>query len=72
MENRYSVPVEKQVEALRASYLGKRIVIHDMAGEPNYSGRSGVVRFVDDVGQLHGDWGGLAVNPRCDSFSVIA
>ena len=27
-----------------------------------YNGRSGVVEYIDSLGQLHGTWGGLAIN----------
>ena len=36
-----------------------------------YAGRTGVVERVDDAGQLHGSWGGLAVIPGFDEFEVI-
>jgi len=36
-----------------------------------YNGREGVVEFVDSAGQLHGTWGGLAVNPEIDKYEVI-
>ena len=36
-----------------------------------YNGREGVVRCIDSTGQLHGTWGGLAVNPDIDEFEVI-
>jgi hypothetical protein len=51
--------------------IGKLIVIIYMDGEPHYNGRQGVVNYVDDIGQLHGTWGGLAVNPSIDKFVVI-
>lgn len=51
--------------------IGKLIVIIYMDGEPHYNGRQGVVNHVDDIGQLHGTWGGLAVNPALDKFVVI-
>lgn len=35
------------------------------------NGKEGVVEYVDDAGQLHGTWGGLAVNPACDDFRVL-
>lgn len=53
------------------SYVGKTIRIDNMSGEPSYCGRVGVVRYVDDIGQLHGSWGGLAVIVGEDSFSVL-
>lgn len=42
-----------------------------MAGEPQYSGRTGIVRTIDDKGQLHGSWGGLAVQPENDEFEIL-
>ena len=51
--------------------IGKKIRIIKMEGEPNYSGRVGIVKMVDDMGQLHGSWGGLAVLPDADKFEVI-
>ena len=36
-----------------------------------YVGREGVVEFIDDMGQFHGTWGGLAVIPEEDGFTVI-
>jgi hypothetical protein len=52
-------------------YIGKRIRIIDMEGEPQYSGKEGVVKFVDDMGQLHGSWGGCAVQPENDDSEII-
>lgn len=37
-----------------------------------YNGKEGIVELIDDMGQLHGTWGGLAVNPECDSFYVFS
>lgn len=50
--------------------VGDTIKIIDMAGEPHYCGRVGVVTHIDSTGQLHGTWGGLAVVPGTDSFVV--
>lgn len=36
-----------------------------------YNGKEGVVELIDGIGQLHGTWGGLAVNPQCDLFTVV-
>lgn len=41
---------------------GDKIHIYTMYGEPNYSNREGIVRHIDDIGQIHGTWGGLALN----------
>jgi hypothetical protein len=54
-----------------SSYVGKKIRIITMSGEIGYEGREGVVQMVDDLGQLHGTWGGLAVIPSEDKFEVI-
>lgn len=35
------------------------------------SGKEGVVTSIDDPGQLHGTWGGLAIVPGCDEFTII-
>lgn len=35
------------------------------------NGKEGVVDYIDSEGQLWGSWGGLAVNPKCDNFTVI-
>ncbi len=51
--------------------IGDTIRIEYMDGEPQYTGREGVVRSIDDMGQLHGSWGGLAVVPSTDIFTII-
>ena len=42
-----------------------------MEGEPRYTDRVGVVESVDDIGQIHGTWGGCAVIPQTDDYVVI-
>ena len=37
------------------------IHIYHMFGEPEYTDREGVVRSIDDMDQIHGSWGGLAL-----------
>lgn len=58
--------------------VGDRIrIIHmdDNGGKDErvwaYDGAEGLVKFIDSIGQLHGTWGGLAVNPEIDVFEVI-
>lgn len=46
-----------------------RIILMD--GEPQYNGKEGVIEFIDGIGQLHGTWGGLAVQPERDVLQVI-
>ena len=36
-----------------------------------YNGKVGIIRLVDGIGQLHGSWGGLAVNPEIDEIEII-
>lgn len=56
----------------RYQYLiGETIKILEMVGEPQYTGKTGVVNYVDDAGQLHGTWGGCAIQPENDTFRII-
>lgn len=64
--------MDKSYEIMAArSLVGKTIRIEEMAGEPQYSGKVGTVEFVDDAGQMHGTWGGCAVVPGEDRFTVL-
>lgn len=51
--------------------VGDKIRIIEMVGEPRYTDKEGVIDFIDDIGQLHGTWGGLAVNPDVDRIEPI-
>lgn len=51
--------------------IGKIIRIIYMDGEPRYAGREGEVTSIDDMGQLHGLWGSLAVIPNVDIFEIV-
>ena len=51
--------------------VGDTIRIIEMQGEPQYSGRTGVIRSIDDAGQLHGSFGGLALIPGVDRWEII-
>jgi hypothetical protein len=61
----------ERIEELRQTYVGKTVKIINMKGEPQYSGKTGVVKSVDDIGQLHGSWGGCAIQPENDTFEII-
>lgn len=52
--------------------VGDKIRIINM-NDPyvNYNGREGVVEHIDDMGQLHGTWGGCAIIPGEDQFEII-
>ena len=57
---------------LEGRYLRKTIKITKLEDPyADYVGRRGIVTFVDDIGQLHGTWGGLAIIPDLDEFEVI-
>ena len=51
--------------------IGDKIKILYMEGEPDYIGREGVITHIDSIGQLHGAWGGLAVIPETDEYTII-
>ncbi len=51
--------------------IGDKIKIISMNGEPQYSGKVGVIEHIDDIGQLHGSWGGCALIPGVDEFEKI-
>lgn len=42
--------------------VGDMIHIYHMFGEPEYRDREGVVKCIDDMNQIHGTWGGLALH----------
>ena len=53
-------------------YLGKQVRINHLEGEDGrYDGREGRVTHVDDMGDLHGTWGGLAIIAESDDFEVL-
>lgn len=52
--------------------VGDKIKIVSMKDEPKYSGKIGIVEFIDDVGQIHGTWGGCALIPGVDTFERLA
>lgn len=54
--------------------IGKKIRIifmDDVKSGAYYNGKEGEVEYVDDMGQLHGTWGSLAIIPEIDRFIVI-
>lgn len=51
--------------------IGDTIRIDYMKDEPHYTGRTGIVRSIDDLGQIFGSWGGLAIVPGVDSYTVL-
>lgn len=51
--------------------VGDIIRIISMQGEPQYSGKEGVIVKIDSIGQLHDTWGGCANFPEIDLFEVV-
>ena len=51
--------------------IGDKIKIVEMIDEPQYTGKIGVIKSIDDSGQLHGTWGGLAIQPERDIVRKI-
>lgn len=51
--------------------VGDKIHIIEMSGEPQYTGREGIVEFINDAGQIFGTWGGYALIPGEDVWEII-
>ena len=51
--------------------VGDRLRVIEMKDEPQYSGREGVVKYIDDAGQIHGTWGGCALISGLDEFVIV-
>ena len=51
--------------------VGDTIKIIKMEGEPQYTNREGIVTHIDDIGQIHGTWGGCAIIPDVDVYKII-
>ena len=51
--------------------VGDKIKIIEMKQEPSYANKIGVVTKIDDIVQLHGTWGGLAIIPNIDAYELI-
>ena len=49
----------------------KIFVIHIVDDAEDYFGRVGYITHIDDIGQLHGTWGSLALVPDLDDFIVV-
>ena len=49
----------------------KIFIIHIVDDTEDYFGRVGYITHIDDIGQLHGTWGGLALVPDLDNFIVV-
>lgn len=55
---------------LESKYLGKKVKVRiDDPYRPISA--TGIVERVDDAGQLHGTWGGLAAIPGIDDIELM-
>ncbi len=70
---RYTFLIEGMAkeEAKPEFKVGSTVKITSMAGEPEYTGKVGKITKIDDAGQLHGTWGGLALIPGDDKFELV-
>ena len=72
LDNKKITESVKKKNKLKESYdVGDHIKIINMEGEPQYAGKEGVVDYIDDIGQLHGTWGGCALIPDVDEFTKV-
>lgn len=51
--------------------IGANVLIVEMKDEPDYSGKRGIIEHIDDIGQLHGTWGGCALIPTEDTYFIL-
>lgn len=62
---------KEEIKGFRRLYVGQKIKIKYVEDEPAYTGKSGICNYVDDIGQLHGTWGGIALLPYIDEFEIV-
>lgn len=61
---------KEEVQNLRERYEGKQV--HVIINDPyRFVDEIGTVTRVDDAGQLHGTWGGLAAVPGEDVIQLV-
>jgi hypothetical protein len=52
--------------------IGKKVRINHLYDESDwYDGKEGVVEYIDDIGQWHGTWGGIAIIPDADDYDIL-
>jgi len=75
MKVRRKKVIKESVETPRVGDTIRIIHMDDCGGKDtqaqNYNGKTGEIEYIDDEGQLHGTWGGLAVLPDVDEFEII-
>ncbi|MBQ3825157.1 MAG: hypothetical protein II811_03365, partial [Spirochaetaceae bacterium] len=51
--------------------IGDRILLKNCSDLPNYSGRTGTVLYIDNVGFMKGTWGKELINEEIDVVEKI-
>ena len=52
--------------------VGQKVHINHIEDDyVSYDGLEGYIEYIDDIGQLHGTWGGCALIPDIDNFYVV-
>ena len=51
--------------------VGDKLRIIEMVDEPIYTNKVGMVERIDDIGQIHGSWGGCALIPGIDNYEKV-
>lgn len=62
---------KNELEELKEKYLGKTVRVNILDDWNPILNKTGIVEYVDDMGQLHGTWGGLAVIPDIDDIELV-
>ena len=61
---------EEELKEIRDTYLGKEVEVEiNDSWHPICA--KGIVKHIDDIGQLHGTWGSLAVITGVDKITII-
>lgn len=47
-------------------------IIHLQGEDSRYDGKTGEVTHIDDIGDIWGTWGGLAIIPGVDEYEIIS
>ena len=75
MKVRRKKVINENAETPRVGDTIRIIHMDDCGGKDtqaqNYNGKTGEIEYIDNEGQLHGTWGGLAVLPDVDEFEII-
>lgn len=71
-EQGYIKEVKEEVNPKVEVKIGDVIHINHLQGEDtSKDGKEGIIKAIDDMGQLHGTWGSVAIIPGVDDFDII-